>query len=240
MSEAYRVAVLASGSGSNFQAILDRLHAEPASPVRVTRLVASQGGIGAIERAEAAGVPVSTLPGGSGGGPEGEEGFLLRTLREADADLVVLAGYLRLVPARVVRACWGRMINIHPALLPAFGGEGMYGARVHRAVLQRGARVTGVTVHFVDEAYDRGPIVAQWPVPVLEDDTPEALAARVLAVEHRVLPAVVDALSRDEVALDESGVVRWRRPWFPGARFRAEDDSVPLGIAPPGHGPGGS
>ncbi|HEX6910477.1 MAG TPA: formyltransferase family protein, partial [Longimicrobium sp.] len=111
-------------------------------------------------------------------------------------DLVVLAGWLQLVPSEVVARYHGRMVNVHPALLPAFGGHGMYGMRVHRAVVASGVRVSGATVHLVDERYDEGAIVAQWPVPVLPGDTPERLAARVLAVEHRILPLAVEALAR--------------------------------------------
>jgi folate-dependent phosphoribosylglycinamide formyltransferase PurN len=103
---------------------------------------------------------------------------------------------LKLVPPAVVARFRWRMINIHPALLPAFGGSGMYGLRVHAAVLASGATVTGATVHYVDEAFDRGPVIAQWPVPVRTGDTPDALASRVLAVEHRLLPAVVTELAR--------------------------------------------
>lgn len=114
---------------------------------------------------------------------------LLATL--ADADLVVLAGYLKLLPAPVVRRFRQRAINIHPALLPAFGGPGMYGRRVHEAVLASGASESGATVHYVDEQFDRGPIVAQQTVPVLPDDTADSLAHRVLAVEHELLPRVV-------------------------------------------------
>ena len=113
-----------------------------------------------------------------------------------DARLVVLAGYLKRVPADVVARFRWRVINIHPALLPGFGGHGMYGRRVHEAVLASGARVSGATVHYVDEEFDRGPIIAQWPVPVRADDTPESLAARVLEVEHRLLPVVVEELAR--------------------------------------------
>src|SRR5690606_25967592 len=101
----------------------------------------------------------------------------------------------RRVPEPVVARLRGRILNLHPALLPAFGGEGMYGMRVHRAVLESGVRVSGVTVHLVDEHYDRGPIMAQWPVPVLPGDTPELLAERVLRVEHLLLPAAVEALA---------------------------------------------
>lgn len=98
----------------------------------------------------------------------------------------------------------------------------MYGGRVHAAVVESGARVSGVTIHFVDEEYDRGPIIAQWPVPVFEDDTPEVLAARVLAVEHRLLPEVVSALARDEVFLGPDGRVHWTRPFFPSESFSAD------------------
>jgi len=113
-----------------------------------------------------------------------------------DAHLVVLAGYLKLVPGAVVSRFRGRMINIHPALLPEFGGPGMYGPRVHEAVLASGARESGATVHFVDEQFDRGAIIAQERVPVMKGDTPETLAARVLEAEHRLLPRIVLELAR--------------------------------------------
>src|SRR5205807_3089261 len=120
---------------------------------------------------------------------------LLKLLRKFRVDLVVLAGYLKRIPPSVIREYAGRIINIHPALLPAFGGEGMYGARVHEAVIASGARETGVTVHLVDDEYDRGPIVAQWRVAVEDSDTADSLAARVLAVEHVVYPRVVEMVA---------------------------------------------
>jgi folate-dependent phosphoribosylglycinamide formyltransferase PurN len=113
-----------------------------------------------------------------------------------DVDLIVLAGYLKLVPAQVVSRYGGCMLNIHPALLPLHGGRGMYGRRVHQAVLDSGARETGATVHLIDEEYDRGTVLAQSRVAVLAGDTPETLAARVLETEHKLLPAVVIAASR--------------------------------------------
>jgi formyltetrahydrofolate-dependent phosphoribosylglycinamide formyltransferase len=185
-----RVAVLASGGGSNLQALIDRFHAPP-SPVRMSLVVASRAGIGALARAERAGIASVVVEQGAGGAAR-----LLDALEAHGIDLVVLAGYLSLVPPEVVERFRGRMLNIHPALLPAFGGHGMYGMRVHRAVIESGARVSGATVHRVDDRYDEGEIVAQWPVPVLPGDTPEALAARVLAVEHRILPVAVEALAR--------------------------------------------
>lgn len=215
-----RVAVLASGSGTNLQALLDRFNLGDDDTARVVRLVASRPDAGALLRAREAGVDTAVV---EEDGPDG--GALAEALEAAAPDLVVLAGWLRLVPGPVVRAHRGRMINIHPALLPSFGGEGMYGSRVHRAVLESGARVTGVTIHFVDEDYDTGTILAQWPVPVKEGDDPERLAARVLEVEHRVLPAAVAALARGYVRLGAGRRVRWSRPWFDGERFVLESGS---------------
>lgn len=212
------IAVLASGSGTNFQALLDRFRSGGDESARVVRLVASRPGAGALERARAAGVPTRVL--GPPDRPREEQAKeLLAVLEEAGTALIVLAGYLRMVPAAVVRAYRGRIVNIHPALLPAFGGQGMYGRRVHEAVIEAGVRVSGVTVHFVDEVYDRGAIIAQWPVPVLQGDDAASLAGRVLEVEHRVLPDVVSALARGQVRLDEQGRCRWEGRWFEGVRF---------------------
>lgn len=223
------VAVLASGSGSNFQSLVDRVHDDPSCGVRLVGLVASRPGIGALERAERAGIPTAVLPSAVRDGPVPSEpgeasaeevGWLLERLQGVEADLVVLAGYLRLVPAGVVRRFRGRMINIHPALLPSFGGEGMYGRRVHEAVLEAGCRVTGPTVHFVNEVYDRGAIIAQWPVPVREGDDPESLAARVLEREHRLLPAVVRAFAEGWFRLTPEGRCEWSEDWFGADGFR--------------------
>ncbi|MCK5484345.1 MAG: hypothetical protein KAJ13_11595, partial [Gemmatimonadetes bacterium] len=145
--------------------------------------------------------------------------WLLGELDACGARLVVLAGWLKLLSPAVVRAFRGRMINIHPALLPSFGGPGMYGRHVHEAVLASGVRVSGATVHFVDEVYDHGAIIAQWPVPVMEEDDAEALAARVLKVEHRLLPAVVRAYAAGTFELGDSGHVEWKGAWFEGDAF---------------------
>lgn len=185
-----RIAVLASGGGTNLQALIDRFNGAPDPPARVELVVGSRPGIGALERAAHAGIPSLVLV----PGPDEPGDALAGELERNHIDLVVLAGYLRLVPLSVVRRYAGRMLNIHPALLPGFGGAGMYGIRVHRAVIEAGVRISGATVHLVGEEYDRGTIVAQWPVPVLAGDTPESLARRVLAVEHRLLPAAIEAL----------------------------------------------
>jgi formyltetrahydrofolate-dependent phosphoribosylglycinamide formyltransferase len=178
-----RVAVLASGGGSNLQALLDHRAALGGRAAYDVVLVAGdRAGAGAFARATAAGAATAYLR------DPADADALSSLLATHRAEVVVLAGYLKLVPARITAAFAGRMLNVHPALLPAFGGHGMYGVRVHAAVLAAGARVSGATVHFVDAAYDRGPIVAQWPVPVRPDDTPASLGARVLAAEHHLLP----------------------------------------------------
>jgi formyltetrahydrofolate-dependent phosphoribosylglycinamide formyltransferase len=197
-----RIAVLASGGGSNLQALFDHLDALGAHRGGDVVLVASdRAAAGALARARARGVGAAHLQ-------HPDDADSLAGLLDAhDADIVVLAGYLKLVPPPVVRRYHGRMVNVHPSLLPAFGGPGMYGARVHRAVLASGARVSGATVHFVGDEYDRGAIVAQWPVPVFEEDSPASLAARVLRVEHALLPRVVDLLASELLALDDAGRV---------------------------------
>jgi phosphoribosylglycinamide formyltransferase-1 len=181
-----RVAVLVSGGGTNLQSLLDALSASPRA--RVACVISNRSDAGALERARRAGVPTTVLRNPA------DPDELLAALQ--DAELVVLAGYLKLVPAPVVARFRGRMINIHPALLPDFGGPGMYGHHVHAAVLASGATETGATVHFVDEQFDRGAIVAQERVRVEANDTPDTLAARVLEAEHRLLPRVVLDLAR--------------------------------------------
>lgn len=190
-----RVAVLASGGGTNLQRLLDTLG--PDAPARVVRVVSNRADAGALERARQASVPTTVLR------DPADAAELERAL--ADADLVVLAGYVKLVPPAAVARFRERLINIHPALLPAFGGPGMYGRRVHEAVLASGATESGVTVHYVDEHYDRGPIIAQRRVPVRPDDTPDSLAARVLIAEHELLPQVVLDLAR---AIQQMGEIR--------------------------------
>ncbi len=186
---ALAVFVGARGRGSNLAA----LHAATQQnrlKARIVLVVGSRAGAPALERAVALGLPVAVVDSKK----TGEEGYadaLLHALREAGVDTIALAGYLRRLPSSIVSAYRLRIVNTHPALLPLFGGKGMYGEHVHRAALEYGVKVSGCTVHFVDEEYDTGPIIAQRAVPVLEEDTPETLAARVLPQEHA---AFVDAL----------------------------------------------
>lgn len=213
-----RAAVFASGSGSNFQAILDAEGAAGAAhPWRTVLLISDRDGAGALARASAAGVATRVIP-VSGRDADEVGAETLAALQDARVDVIYLAGYLRLVPAAVVARYRRRILNIHPALLPSFGGKGMWGRHVHEAVLAAGARVTGPTVHFVDERYDEGNILAQWPVPVRADDTPESLAARVLRAEHRLYPLAAAHLCRAVLAGEDP------RPLdVPGDAFASTD-----------------
>jgi formyltetrahydrofolate-dependent phosphoribosylglycinamide formyltransferase len=197
-----RVAVLASGGGSNLQAILDHQSAlGDAAIARVILVASDQPDSGALQRARTAGITALHLD-------RNARTTGLSTILDAHRiEMVVLAGYLRLVPPDVVAHYRGRILNIHPALLPEFGGPGMYGHRVHEAVLASGARLTGPTVHFVDERFDEGPIIAQMHVPVDPSDTPESLAKRVLSVEHKLYPPVIEAVAAGRIRLGSDNTV---------------------------------
>lgn len=184
MAVTYRVAVAVSGRGTNLMALADDLARDDLARVVMTL---SERDAPALAAADARGIATHRLA-------DHRDGIeWCRALDEARVDLLVLAGYLKLVPPAVVARFAGRIINIHPALLPQHGGEGMYGSRVHAAVLAGGDGETGATVHLVDEVYDRGAVLARARVPVHPGDTVEQLAARVLAAEHRLLPAAVRA-----------------------------------------------
>ena len=205
------VAVFASGGGTNFQSLLD--HQSDDAPMRIVLLVSDRAGVGALERARKAGVVSRVIP-VTGRALEEVGTETLAALQELGVQVILLAGYLRLVPPEVVRAFRRRILNIHPALLPSFGGKGMWGHRVHEAVLASGATLSGPTIHFVDEEYDTGSIFAQWPVPVLPADTVDTLAARVLEIEHILYPLAAEHLCR---AVERG--VEARRPTLPGEGF---------------------
>lgn len=188
-----RIVVLASGSGSNFQAILNAIDRGEID-AEVVRLIASRPSIGAIEKASIANIPSSVIQKNQFDGSESFENALLNELSSANPDLVVLAGYLVQIPVSVIRAFENKIINIHPSLLPDFGGKGYYGHNVHEAVLKAGKRESGCTVHLVTENYDEGPILAQSKVPVLPSDTPDSLASRVLSEEHKLLPEIIQTI----------------------------------------------
>ena len=194
-----RIAVLASGSGSNLQALIDHFRAIGASrPGDIVLVASNRADAGALERGARAGIVTDVVLG---------DATLDDLLAAHRIDLVVLAGYLKLIPPGVTQRFAGRMINVHPAPLPAFGGAGMYGARAHRAVLASGVSMSGPTVHFVDEVFDHGVTIAHWPVPVLQGDDEHTLAARVLRAEHLLFPRAVQAVAAGAVSLDENGCV---------------------------------
>lgn len=188
-----RIAVFASGRGSNLEALLDAL--EGRRDVAVVLVASDRADAVALDRARARGVETAVVA------PD-DAAALLAMLQGARLDWIVLAGYLKRVPDEIVRRYRNRILNIHPALLPAHGGKGMYGERVHAAVLKAGEKVSGASVHLVDEEYDRGPVVAQETVAVEPGDTPATLAARVLDVEHRLLPAVVIAAAEGRIRVE--------------------------------------
>jgi formyltetrahydrofolate-dependent phosphoribosylglycinamide formyltransferase len=201
-----RIAVALSGRGSNLQALLRAL--QPGAPAEVVLVLSDRPQAAGLSHATSRKIPAVVLH------HPADAAAWLEPLQHYQIDLLVLAGYLRLVPAPVVDAYRGRIINTHPSLLPAFGGKGMYGERVHQAVLNSGVSETGVTIHLVDEVYDRGAVLAQSRVPVQPDDTAERLAARVLEVEHRLLPAAVlaAAAAGRPVVLGESPVTSHQSP----------------------------
>jgi phosphoribosylglycinamide formyltransferase-1 len=182
------VAVLVSGGGSNLEALLKAKAAGELPRVEFVRVVSSKPGVFALERAKQYGVPFVVVERQAFADEERFQRALEGALVEVKVDVICLAGYLRRLDRRLIERYRGRILNIHPALLPKFGGAGLYGHRVHEAVLASGEAESGCTVHLVDEEYDHGPVLAQARVPVLKNDTPEQLAARVLEQEHRLYP----------------------------------------------------
>ncbi len=196
-----RIAVLASGRGSNFQAILDALR-DGRIPAECVRLFTDNKKAYAIERARTAGVPVMVVDFSGFPGRDAYEQALLRELKACDPDLIVLAGYMRIVGKGIVSEFAGRMINIHPALLPSF--PGLHG---QRQALEHGVKVAGCTVHFVDENLDGGPIIVQRCVPVLDTDDEDTLSARILEQEHRCLPEAIRLFCEGRLAIEGRRVI---------------------------------
>ena len=202
-----RVAVCVSGGGTNLQAIIDALNSGKIRDAQIVRVISNNKNAYALTRAQDAGIEGVCV---SPRDYENRERFneaLLECLKEADPDLIVLAGFMVAVPANVIEAYRGRIINIHPALIPSFCGKGYYGLHVHEKVLQRGAKVTGATVHFVDEDLDHGPILLQKAVEVREGDTPEVLQRRVMEeAEWILLPEAISLIAQGRVRIDENGI----------------------------------
>jgi phosphoribosylglycinamide formyltransferase-1 len=178
-----QLGVFASGRGSNFEAILQAIQ-DGRLDADMRLILSNNADAGALSIAREQGIPTEVV---SKPSYESRDLFIdamLNALKQHEVEVIVLAGYMKKVPTEVISAYKNRIVNIHPALLPSFGGKGMYGHHVHEAVIEYGCKVTGVTVHIVDEVYDHGPVVAQRSVPVEEGETPDQLAARVLKVEH--------------------------------------------------------
>lgn len=194
-----RLAVFLSGGGSNFRKIHEAVLAGDI-PGEVPLVVTTNTDCPGAKYARSHWIEVVRFP-----VPERSPEDLLVLLKSRNIDFVILAGYLKMVPSEVVAAYHRAILNIHPALLPKFGGQGYYGRKVHAAVIEAGETQSGPTVHFVDEQYDHGPTVAQVSVPVLPDDTPETLADRVLEQEHRLYPQVVAALCHGHIHWTNDG-----------------------------------
>ena len=196
-----RIAVLCSGGGTNLQALID---AQEAGHIdgEIVLVLSNASKAYALERARRHGIETRFVSKKQAGSDAAFNDAILAELRRVGAELVVLAGYLPIVGAQVVRAYEHRIINIHPALIPSFCGPGMYGHHVHEAVLAYGAKISGATTHFVDEQVDHGGVIMQASVPVLEGDTPDTLAARVLTVEHRILPESVRLFCAGKLGVD--------------------------------------
>ncbi len=192
-SRSLRLAVLISGGGRTLKNFLD-LAAEGSLPVDIRLVISSTATASGLQYAHDAGIPTQIFPRGEFADAEAYGSAIFDACRAVDVDYVAMAGFLKLVP--IPDDFSGRVLNIHPALIPAFCGQGMYGHHVHQAVLDFGAKVTGCTVHFVDNEYDHGPIIWQQPVPVFEDDTADTLAARVFEAEKEAYPHVLRLLAK--------------------------------------------
>lgn len=189
------IAVFASGSGSDMQSVIDACESGQING-KVVAVIASRPGIFALERAAKHNIPSKVFSVKEYGSPEAKDGAIVEYLRPMGIDLIVLAGYLSIVSKPLLDVYEGRIINIHPSLIPRHCGKGMYGLHVHESVLASGDKVSGCTVHFVDSGTDTGKIIRQVTVPVEESDTPETLQARVLVQEHKLLPQVVAELCK--------------------------------------------
>jgi phosphoribosylglycinamide formyltransferase-1 len=200
-AEPLRVGVLASGRGSNLQALLDATRA-PGFPARIAVVIADRERAGALQRAASAGVPAVFVDPKAYGDREAYDAALLAGLERHRVDLVCLAGFMRILGGDFVRRLRGRLVNIHPSLLPAFPG-----LHATRQALEHGVKVAGVTVHFVDEGVDTGPIIAQASVPVRDDDTEESLSERILGEEHRLYPDVVRRFAEGRLRLSGRRVI---------------------------------
>lgn len=197
-----KIVVCVSGGGTNLQAILDAVDSGKITNTEVIAVISNNPGAKALTRAENHGIPAVCMSPKEYGDREAYNQALTDKMKELQPDLIVLAGFLVKIPEAMVAAFSGRIINIHPSLIPSFCGVGYYGLRVHEKALERGVKVTGATVHFVNEGMDEGPIIAQKAVEVLDDDTPEILQRRVMEqAEWILLPGAIDDIANGRLEL---------------------------------------
>ena len=198
-----RVTVCVSGGGTNLQAIIDRIGDGTIRNAQIVQVISNNAGAYALERAAKAGIPGICVSPKDYPDRETFNEALLAKINEVSPDLIVLAGFMVAVPRQICAAYAGKIINIHPALIPSFCGKGYYGLHVHERALERGVKVTGATVHFVDENLDTGPIILQKAVEIMEDDTPETLQRRVMEqAEWIILPRAIDLIAAGRVKID--------------------------------------
>lgn len=201
-----KIAVFASGGGSNFQTLIDK-HKSGELPVEFALMIGNNSKAKAFDRAKEYSIPTKHMAPSHFESVEIYTKELLHLLDEYQVELIVLAGYMKMIPSEVIQKYRNRIVNIHPALLPAFGGKGMYGMNVHEAVVSYGAKVTGITVHFVDEEYDHGPVIFQDCISVDSYDTSEDVAAKVLEVEHQSLWKVVRAIATGKISVEGRKII---------------------------------
>lgn len=195
-----KIAVFASGRGSNLAALIAAIKSRKLD-ADIALVMSNKSDAGALEIARSQGIPALHLSTEMFSAPDEFDQALLAHLQQHKTDLIALAGYLKKIGSAVIRAYKNRIVNIHPALLPSFGGKGMYGLKVHWAVLDYGCKVTGVTVHLVDDEYDSGAPILQRCVPVQYGDTPEILAARVLEVEHKIFAEALQLFAEGRIEI---------------------------------------
>ncbi len=200
------ISVLVSGGGTNFQAIIDNIENGFIENARIAQVISSSSGAYALERAKKHGIKQVYIGKGNFSDESERTDAIIKALDSENTDLVVLAGYMSVLQPKLVDAYRGRIMNIHPSLIPKYCGKGFYGHFVHEAVLAGGEKESGATVHFVDEGVDTGRIILQRKVPVMDGDTPDTLAARVLTVEHKILPEAVRMFCTGEIGPEDAGL----------------------------------
>lgn len=203
-----RLLVLVSGGGTNLQAIIDGIASGIIEDTRIVKVISNKKDAYALERAKKAGLDTEVISRKDHDTKEAFEEALLRGALEAKPDLIVLAGFLVVLPEALVDHFQNRIINIHPSLIPSFCGKGFYGLKVHEEALKRGVKLTGATVHFVDKGCDSGPIILQKAVEVLEGDTPEILQKRVMEqAEWKIMPEAINLIAKGKIKIDDDGHV---------------------------------